>query len=52
MIVPGMSHALPITLWPKNIGAIDKHAHGAKSEGARRSISSYPTKKPGVTRAL
>jgi len=32
MIVPGMSHALPITLWPKNIGAIDKHAHGQKAK--------------------
>jgi pimeloyl-ACP methyl ester carboxylesterase len=34
MIVQGMGHALPMSIWPEIIDAIDKHAHGASAEAA------------------
>ena len=34
MMVEGMGHAVPIPMWPKIIGAIAEHAHGASAKAA------------------
>jgi pimeloyl-ACP methyl ester carboxylesterase len=34
MIVPGMGHALPTSVWPEVIDAIAGHAHGASTKTA------------------
>ena len=34
LMIEGMGHALPIPMWPRVIGAIDSHAHGAAAKAA------------------
>jgi pimeloyl-ACP methyl ester carboxylesterase len=34
LMIEGMGHALPISMWPQIIDAIDKHAHAARAKAA------------------